>query len=101
MNKPIAEIFAFHAKNNCQWCGGTTKKECVTVSFKAGLLDKSIVCTKCLRNALRVNALQPPVGQQSANKVSSGQPAVSKPQVAATPHSSQSTASERVGSASN
>lgn len=55
---PIAEIYAFHAKANCQWCGGATKKECVTVTFNAGLLDKSQVCIKCLRNALRVNALQ-------------------------------------------
>mgnify|MGYP007059516299 CR=1 FL=1 len=63
MNQPIAEIFAFHAKANCQWCGGTTKKECVTVTFKAGLLDKSQVCIKCLRNAMRVNALQPQSSQ--------------------------------------
>lgn len=63
MSQPIAEIFAFHAKNNCQWCGGATKKECVTVSFKAGLLEKSVVCIKCLRNAMRVNALQSPTSQ--------------------------------------
>lgn len=63
MNQPIAEIHAFHAKANCHWCGGTTKKECVTVTFKAGLLEKSVVCIKCLRNAMRVNALQPQASQ--------------------------------------
>ncbi|MEZ6131113.1 MAG: hypothetical protein R3C59_20770 [Planctomycetaceae bacterium] len=66
MSQPIAEIYAFHAKHNCQWCGGTTKKECVTVTFKAGLLDQSVVCIKCLRNAMRVNALQPTGVQPSA-----------------------------------
>lgn len=70
MSQSIAEIHGFHTKSQCQWCGGNTKKECVTVSFRAGLLQKSVVCIKCLRNALRVNSLQRaeprPSGDQSA-----------------------------------
>lgn len=61
MKQTIAEIHEFNSKSLCQWCGGSSKKECVTVSFKAGLLDEAVVCIKCLRNALRVqsNAKQP------------------------------------------
>ncbi len=57
MKRTIAEIHDFQSKALCQWCGGNAKKECVTVSFKAGLLDEAIVCVKCLRNALRVNSM--------------------------------------------
>ncbi|TWT51745.1 hypothetical protein KOR42_34320 [Thalassoglobus neptunius] len=58
MKQTIAEIHGFNSKALCQWCGGNSKKECVTVSFKAGLLDEAIVCVKCLRNALRVQSMQ-------------------------------------------
>lgn len=68
MSQSIAEIHGFHTKSHCQWCGGNTKKECVTVSFKAGLLQKSVVCIKCLRNALRVNSLQPTESQSSGSE---------------------------------
>lgn len=57
MKTVIAEIHEFNSKTLCQWCGGTSKKECVTVSFVAGLLDEAIICVKCLRNALRVHSL--------------------------------------------
>lgn len=56
MKHVIAEIHDFKSNSLCQWCGGKSKKECVTVSFKAGLLDEAVVCVKCLRNALRVQA---------------------------------------------
>jgi hypothetical protein len=58
MANTIAEIHQFHSKCLCQWCGGSSKKECVTVTFNAGLLQQAVVCIKCLRNALRVNSLQ-------------------------------------------
>ena len=54
MKPVIAEIHDFKGNSLCLWCGGKSKKECVTVSFKAGLLDESVLCIKCLRNALRV-----------------------------------------------
>ena len=57
MKQSIAEIHEFNSKALCQWCGGNSKKECVTVSFKAGLLAEAVVCVKCLRNALRVNSM--------------------------------------------
>lgn len=59
MSQSIAEIHGFHTKSVCQFCGGNTKRDCVTVSIKAGLFQKSVVCMKCLRNALRVKSLQP------------------------------------------
>lgn len=57
MKPVIAEIHDFKSNLLCQWCGGKSKKECVTVSFKAGLLEEAIVCVKCLRNALRVHSI--------------------------------------------
>lgn len=57
MKPVIAEIHDFEKNSLCQWCGGKSKKECVTASFKAGLLDEAIICIKCLRNALRVQSM--------------------------------------------
>lgn len=63
MKRLIAEIHEFQSKALCQFCGGSSKKECVTVSFKAGLLKEAVLCVKCMRNALRVDSLAKPSRQ--------------------------------------
>jgi len=66
MKRTIAEIHEFQSKALCQFCGGNAKKECVTVSFKAGLLKEAVLCVKCMRNALRVDSLAKPSRQPSS-----------------------------------
>lgn len=53
---PIAQITDFHDDQSaatCLWCG-KGGRECVQVSFAAGLIRAAVLCMPCLTNALRV-----------------------------------------------